>query len=93
MNRSILLGLALVALAFAGCQSKLPEEGSADARLYTERCGSCHVPYNPHSLTAAMWGAQMKAMDDKIRKIGLPPLTAEQYKTLLDYLTRNAESH
>ena len=93
MKIAISLGLALVSLAFAGCQSKLPEEGSADAQLYTQRCGSCHVPYNPHAMTPAMWGAQMKAMDDKIRKSGLPPLTAEQYKTLLDYLTRNAESH
>jgi len=87
------LGLALLPLAFLACQSKLPEPDSPAAQLYTQRCNSCHVAYNPRALTPAMWAVQMKAMDDKIRKSGLPPLTEEQYKTILDYLTRNAESH
>ncbi len=41
-------------------------------------------------MTPAMWAAQMKRMEDKIRKSGLPALTAEQSKTILDYLTRNS---
>jgi len=91
MKIAISLGFALVSLAFAACQ-KLPDPNSPAAQLYVQRCGTCHAAYNPRALTPAMWGAQMKAMDDKIRKSGLPPLTTEQYQTILDYLTRNAES-
>lgn len=40
-----------------------------------------------------MWAAQVKLMEDKIRKSGLPPLTAEQSKTIIDYLTRNSATN
>jgi len=93
MRIALSLGLVLVSLAFTACQSKLPEQDSPAAQLYVQRCGTCHAAYNPRAMTAAMWAAQMKAMDDKIRKSGLPPLTAEQYQTLIDYLARNSESH
>jgi len=85
-------GLALVALAIAiaGCTRPLPEEGSVAARTYTERCGSCHRPYQPHSMTALMWQAQMTVMRQKIAAAGQPPLTAEQDRTILEYLQRNA---
>ncbi len=92
MKIAISLGLALVSLAFTACQ-KLPDPDSPAAQLYVQRCGTCHSAYSPRALTPAMWVAQMKVMDDKIRKSGLPPLTEEQCKTILDYLTRNAESH
>jgi Dihaem cytochrome c len=85
-------GLALVALAIAiaGCTRPLPEEGSVAERTYTERCGSCHRPYQPHSMTAAMWQAQMTVMRQKIAAAGQPPLTAEQERMILEYLQRNA---
>ena len=89
---AISLGTALLPLALAACQSKLPEENSPAARLYVERCGTCHAAYNPRSLTAAMWDTQMKLMEDKcIRQKGGLPLTAEQRKTILDYLIRNSQ--
>ena len=91
MKIAISLSLALLLPILAACQSKLPEEGSPDAKLYAERCGSCHKAYSPGSLTPGMWDAMMKSMDERIRKSGLPPLTPQQYKTILDYLSRNAE--
>jgi Dihaem cytochrome c len=85
-------GLAIVALAIAiaGCTRPLPEEGSVAQRTYTERCGSCHRPYQPHSMTALMWQAQMTVMRQKIAAAGQPPLTAEQDRTIVEYLQRNA---
>ncbi len=90
---AISAGAALLSLALAACQSKLPEQDSPVARLYVERCGNCHAAYNPRSLTPAMWAAQMKLMEDKIRKSGLPALTAGESKTILDYLTRNSATN
>ena len=74
------------------CQQpkRLPEQGSYAQRLYAERCGACHRPYNPASMTAAMWEAQLQAMDAKILQAGQPPLSPAQHLTILDYLKRHA---
>lgn len=77
-------------MAAAGCSHPLPEAGSAAERLYLERCGSCHRPYQPRSLTAAMWQAQLVAMRQKIAAAGQPPLTPAQDHEILEYLQRNA---
>lgn len=86
------VAIAIVAIgaAIAGCTRPLPEEGSASERVYADRCGSCHRPYQPHSMTATMWQAQVAAMREKIAAAGLPPLTPEQEREVLDYLQRNA---
>jgi len=85
---SFLLASALL----AGCQKAhtLPEQGSYAQRLYAERCGGCHRPYNPASMTAAMWEAQVEAMRAKMVQAGQPPLSPQQHLTILDYLRRNA---
>jgi hypothetical protein len=84
----------LTAVLFAGCQRSkpLPEQGTYAQQLYVQRCGVCHRPYRPSSMTAAMWEAQVEAMDAKIEQAGQPPLSPEQHLTILDYLKRNAGS-
>ena len=59
-------------------------------RLYVDRCGICHRPYNPASMTAAMWETQVEAMRSKIEQAGQPPLSPDQHLTILDYLKRHA---
>jgi hypothetical protein len=79
------LGLA------SGCsRERLPEHGTPDARLYVERCGSCHIAYDPRALTASMWEFQVKAMDRRIAEARVRPLTPEERAAILDYLSRNA---
>lgn len=87
----------LVAVAFAftigalaGCQTKIPEEDTYAGQLYVRRCGNCHQPYQPQSMTAAMWEIEIPKMEQKIAQAGLSPLTPEQKETILDYLRRNA---
>ena len=80
-----------IGLTLAGCQSRpLPEADSAAATVYVERCSQCHQPYDPRSMTAAMWGTQVEAMEQKMRTAGMQPLTEDQRRIILDYLTRNA---
>jgi len=82
---------ALVLIALDGChQQPLPELDSYSGQLYVRRCGQCHTPYNPHSMTAAMWEIQVPKMEDKMRQAGLPALEAAQKQTILEYLQRNA---
>jgi hypothetical protein len=90
----IRIGIAFAAFIFvtiAGCQQQpLPEQDTYAGQLYVRQCGRCHSPYNPHSMTAAMWEVEVPKMEDKIRQTGLPPLEMTQKQTILGYLQRNA---
>ncbi len=73
-----------------GCAKSMPDQRSPGAQLYLTRCGSCHQPYAPQSLTAAMWEIQIAAMQDKIIAAGQSPLTSTEKAGILEYLKRNA---
>jgi hypothetical protein len=85
--------LVLVALAVAlatGCApSPLPEEGSADAKLYVERCGGCHPVYRPAVLKAKMWETMVARMEIEMSRRGLV-LAPTDRAAILAYLKRNA---
>jgi hypothetical protein len=90
MRRTFAL-TSIILVALAGChQQPLPEQDSSASQLYMRQCGQCHSPYNPHSMTAAMWEIEVPKMQDKMRQAGMPPLEAAQKQTILDYLARNA---
>lgn len=59
------------------------------AQLYAARCGGCHEPYDPRSLTAAMWRIQVDAMMPKLVAAG-QPLSDDDKAAIVAYLTRNA---
>jgi hypothetical protein len=88
----VLSSLLFVFIPLPGCQKPkpLPEQGTYAQQLYAQRCGACHRPYSPASMTAAMWEVQVEAMRSKIAQAGQPPLTLKQHLTILDYLKRNA---
>jgi hypothetical protein len=85
--------IAFVAILLAGCKpAQLPDATSPAAQLYVSRCGNCHVPYNPHELTASMWDTQVTMMELKIQAAGQPALTSDERNSILDYLKHNAGS-
>jgi mono/diheme cytochrome c family protein len=85
------LALVLLAIVVSGCKSaSLPDATSPGAQLYVNRCGNCHVPYNPHEMTAAMWNTQVMMMEVKIQAAGMPALTSDERESILEYLKRNA---
>lgn len=87
---SAAVALALV-LGLAGCRrAALPEGGSGAERLYAARCGQCHAAYDPRSLTAATWEIKVAAMEERMERAGIPALSADERRTILDYLRRNA---
>ena len=85
---------AAIALAFvlaSACKpASLPDATSPGAQVYASKCGNCHVPYNPHEMTASMWDTQVTMMEVKIQAAGMPPLTSEERESILEYLKRNA---
>lgn len=83
--------IALALVLTSACKpASLPDAASPAAQLYASKCGNCHVPYNPHEMTAAMWDTQVMMMEVKIQAAGMPPLTSDQRESILDYLKRNA---
>jgi len=68
----------------------MPDEGSYAAQLYVKRCGQCHQAYNPSLMTAAMWEVQVDRMQERMRQIGISPLSADERKVILDYLSSHA---
>jgi|SRR5579862_6883288 len=85
-----LLLAALITIGAAACSTKLPEPDSAAAKLYTQRCATCHRMFAPASLKFEMWKFQVDRMQGEIVRHGLPALTPEERTTLLDYLKRNS---
>ena len=82
--------VAVVALIAIGCSRRpLPEEGTASADLYVERCGGCHAAYHPQLLTERMWEAMVGRMEITMRRRG-QPLSPADREEILAYLTRNA---
>ncbi|HZC46249.1 MAG TPA: hypothetical protein VE243_07220 [Candidatus Acidoferrum sp.] len=85
------IAFAFLAILLSGCKrAQLPDATSPAAQLYVSRCGNCHVPYNPHEMTAAMWDTQVTMMESKIQAAGQPALTSDQRAAILEYLKRNA---
>jgi len=78
-------------IAATGCAPKpLPEKGSDAERLYATRCGGCHRPFQPSTMTVAMWREQVEAMRLKMAQAGVAPLSQAEQRQILDYLERNA---
>jgi mono/diheme cytochrome c family protein len=75
----------------ASCQNgKIPEQDSYAAQLYLNRCGQCHQAYNPSLMTAPMWAVKVDLMQERMKQTGLAPLTPDERKTILEYLSSNA---
>jgi Dihaem cytochrome c len=85
------MAMLFAAALLAACQNgKIPPQDSYQAQLYVRKCGQCHQPYNPSLMTSAMWMMQMDSMQQRMEQAGLPPLSPEDRKTILGYLTSHA---
>ena len=84
------LATVFAVLAVSGCSPTLPEPDSPGARLYKERCDSCHRLFAPSTLKFEMWKVQVDRMQGEMARRGVPPLTTEERATVLDYLKRHS---
>ena len=85
--RVALLVLAAVA---AGCGPRLPDPGTPGAVVLQQRCTGCHGLSAPGSMTLAMWKVQVARMQGEFARRGLPWLTADEERALMDYLATHA---
>ena len=83
-------GVVLAVVVAAGCRS-LPEADSPAAQTFARRCGECHRPYQPGSMTWPMWEYQLGRMKLLFAQLRKPWLTPEEERLVIDYLQRHAE--
>ena len=93
--------LLLVSAVVAACDAgggrpaaqrlDLPETGSADEVLFSQRCHDCHVPPRPQDKPAAAWPAIVQRMQSHRITNGMTPLSAEELGRIMGYLQRNAK--
>ena len=74
----------------AGCGGSLPDPESRGAQVLAGRCGGCHRVYTPGSMTFEMWKAQLVNMRVLFAKRGIPWLSSDDERALLDYLQAHA---
>lgn len=80
--------VALLSLAAAACDARLPNPESAGAQLYAARCGGCHRLYAPGAMTATMWKLTLARMQGELARRGIEPLTSAETATVLAYLEK-----
>jgi len=79
---------ALVAIV-AACSKPLPGEGTPEARLYRDRCGtSCHLAVAPASMPYATWEMILPRMEQRIRASAATPLSPEERRVIESYLKK-----
>jgi len=96
-NKGMIWSAAVLLLATLlgggiGCNAALPEPESSGAQLYRQRCSGCHRLYAPSVLTAEMWKVMVARMEQNIQRSGLPPLSADERQSLLDYLQKHSSN-
>jgi hypothetical protein len=74
----------------AGCTAALPDPDAPGARVLRERCAGCHRVFPPGSMTLAMWELQLGRMRELLARRGIPWLTPDEERALLDYLRAHA---
>ena len=82
---------ALVVLAFAaGCGADLPDPQSPGAVVMRDRCGGCHRPFAPGTMTIDMWKMQLGRMHELYVQRRIPWLSGEEERALMEYLAAHA---
>ncbi len=87
--RCVILGLLCASVT--ACETALPEPASEGAQLYRQRCSGCHRLYHPGLLTPEMWQFMLARMDTEFLRLGRPPLSETERRTILDYLDTHAQ--
>lgn len=74
----------------AACGPALPDPDAPGARVLQARCVQCHRLYAPGAMTLETWRFQMNRMRTEFARRGIPWLSPEEDRAVLDYLARHA---
>ena len=86
--KRILFPLLFIALAATTIPAAEPESGES---LFKARCGVCHQLPDPDVLKPEQWPRLLETKQRLMEKSGMQPLTPEELKNLLEFLTKNSK--
>lgn len=87
-----LLYLALLFAVAASAQAVAQERLATGAALFESRCsGACHQAPELQQLNAKQWQVVLNTMQLRMKQFGMAPLNADEYESILDYLTSQAK--
>ena len=88
MKRDMFQGMQIIslcgALSYVGCAmlSGLPNPGSTEARVYQQRCSTCHAIPHPGRIDYGEWADRIVVMNN----LEMPVITEEERQIVLEYL-------
>ena len=82
---------ALVFSFFVLMTAAAAEENEVGKAVFISRCSTCHQLPEPGMLKPDQWRQLLDTKQKLMEKAGMPPLTDEEYKNLLDYLMQQAK--
>jgi len=80
-------------LGLLGCVSgptPIPNAESPAAKLFVEKCGTCHAVPHPKRNSAEEWQHLIPLMEQRINERGMDALTNKQRETIQAYLQTHA---
>ena len=85
-------GLILAAMPLFIVQAdEVDAERSADSKsLFEGRCQMCHQLPEPSMLNPNQWKLILGTMQQRMQQAGVPPLTEEETKMVLEYIDTQA---
>lgn len=101
INNLLAAGFALlVAILVVACSeqntattltvSDYPESDSPEAKLYLEKCGSCHAAPLPTIHPEKQWFGVVQRMQFRMTSKAIRPLTKQELDTIVGYLQKHA---
>lgn len=84
-----------LSLTPASAAEQATEETAAEREawaksLFEGRCQMCHQLPEPGMLKPAQWKLLLNVMQQRMQQAGVPPLTEDETKRLLEYLSARA---
>ena len=95
-QRILIYGLLLmfgVTIPFTGCGNNptpVPDINSPGAKLYVNKCGTCHSLPHPKRLYYSQWKHIVKVMEKRMEQRGMLPITEREKNVILEYLKNHA---
>lgn len=81
-----ILFMMVIIAGCAGRPTPIPDADTPEARLYAEKCSTCHSLAHPMRQSSDEWVHLVELMEVHMDRIGMPPLTGDEREVIMEYL-------
>ncbi len=88
--RGLMFTIAIMFSLPSLAATPIPDADLPEAKLYAEKCSSCHALPHPKRLYAGQWRHMLEVMYMRISERNKEPLSDEEQQAILKYLESHA---